>query len=155
MVLVVVSLLLPVAERFRLPHTVLLAIAGMEAWASQGSWLIDQRRQAGRAGRRLRRPRQAGGRRRRHVPAPVPATPAVHRPGLNIEVRRLMDEVHAVLLLAIVAVVVCPRQRRLRRDWATGMDLVGLPAAEATWCRPPIRPPSSASSAASAPPSDW
>ena len=39
MVLVVVSLLVPAAERFRLPHTVLLAIAGMGA----GVWLIRRR----------------------------------------------------------------------------------------------------------------
>ena len=40
MVLVVVSLLVPVAERFRLPHTVLLAIAGM-GLGFLGSWIIS------------------------------------------------------------------------------------------------------------------
>ena len=40
MVLTVVSLLVPVAERFRLPHTVLLAIAGM-GLGFLGSWIIS------------------------------------------------------------------------------------------------------------------
>ena len=40
MVLTVVSLLVPVAERFRLPHTVLLAIAGM-TMGFLGSWIIS------------------------------------------------------------------------------------------------------------------
>ncbi len=40
MVLTVVSLLVPLAERFRLPHTVLLAIAGM-GLGFLGSWIIS------------------------------------------------------------------------------------------------------------------
>ena len=39
MVLLVVSVLVPLAERFRLPHTVLLAIAGM-GMGFLGSWII-------------------------------------------------------------------------------------------------------------------
>ena len=39
-VLTVVSVLVPLAERFRLPHTVLLAIAGM-GMGFLGSWIIS------------------------------------------------------------------------------------------------------------------
>jgi CPA1 family monovalent cation:H+ antiporter len=39
MVLILVSMLVPLAERLRLPHTVLLAIAGMGLASSvRGSW---------------------------------------------------------------------------------------------------------------------
>ena len=55
---------------------------------------------------------------------PLFLPPLLFTAGLNIEVRRLMDEVHAVLLLAIVAVVVCIASVGVVVHWATGMDLV-------------------------------
>ena len=104
MVLVVVSLLVPVAERFRLPHTVLLAIAGM-GMGFLGSWLINSGVKLGALGDAF------VGLDKLEVGAdmflPLFLPPLLFTAGLNIEVRRLMDEVHAVLLLAIVAVVVC------------------------------------------------
>ena len=121
MVLVVVSLLVPVAERFRLPHTVLLAIAGM-GMGFLGSWLINSNLKLGALGDAF------VGLDKLEVGAdtflPLFLPPLLFTAGLNIEVRRLMDEVHAVLLLAIVAVVVCIASVGFVVHWATGMDLV-------------------------------
>src|SRR6185295_3701189 len=121
MVLVVVSVLVPVAERFRLPHTVLLAIAGM-AMGFLGSWLITSGVKLGALGDAF------VGLDKLEVGAdmflPLFLPPLLFTAGLNIEVRRLMDEVHAVLLLAIVAVVVCIASVGFVVHWATGMDLV-------------------------------
>jgi CPA1 family monovalent cation:H+ antiporter len=121
MVLVVVSLLVPVAERFRLPHTVLLAIAGM-GMGFLGSWLINSNLKLGALGDAF------VGLDKLEVGAdtflPLFLPPLLFTAGLNIEVRRLMDEVHAVLLLAIVAVVVCIASVGFVVHWATGMDIV-------------------------------
>ena len=121
MVLVVVSLLVPVAERFRLPHTVLLAIAGM-GMGFLGSWMITSGVKLGALGDAF------VGLDKLEVGAdmflPLFLPPLLFTAGLNIEVRRLMDEVHAVLLLAIVAVVVCIASVGFVVHWATGMDLV-------------------------------
>ena len=121
MVLVVVSVLVPVAERFRLPHTVLLAIAGM-GMGFLGSWLINSNLRLGALGDAF------VGLDKLEVGAdtflPLFLPPLLFTAGLNIEVRRLMDEVHAVLLLAIVAVVVCIASVGFVVHWATGMDLV-------------------------------
>jgi len=104
MVLVVVSLLVPAAERFRLPHTVLLAIAGM-AMGFLGSWVVASGLHLGAVGDAF------VGLDKLEVSAelflPLFLPPLLFTAGLNIEVRRLMDEISAVLLLAIVAVVVC------------------------------------------------
>src|SRR5215207_9124720 len=114
MVLVVVSLLVPVAERFRLPHTVLLAIAGM-GMGFLGSWMIASGVKLGALGDAF------VGLDKLEVGAdmflPLFLPPLLFTAGLNIEVRRLMDEVHAVLLLAIASVGFVVH-------WATGMDLV-------------------------------
>lgn len=121
MVLVVVSVLVPVAERFRLPHTVLLAIAGM-GMGFLGSWLINSDLKLGALGDAF------VGLDKLEVGAdtflPLFLPPLLFTAGLNIEVRRLMDEVHAVLLLAIVAVVVCIASVGFVVHWATGMDIV-------------------------------
>src|SRR5215510_2482782 len=121
MVLVVVSLLVPVAERFRLPHTVLLAIAGM-GMGFLGTWLINSGLRLGALGDAF------VGLDKLEVGAdtflPLFLPPLLFTAGLNIEVRRLMDEVHAVLLLAIVAVVVCIACVGFVVHWATGMDLI-------------------------------
>ena len=103
LLLLVVSVLVPVAERFRLPHTVLLAIAGM-GLGFLGSWLMTTHLSLGALGDAF------VGLDRLKVAAdaflPLFLPPLLFTAGLNIEVRRLMDEVHAVLLLAIVAAVV-------------------------------------------------
>ncbi|MCA0301235.1 MAG: cation:proton antiporter [Proteobacteria bacterium] len=121
MVLVVVSLLVPVAERFRLPHTVLLAIAGM-AMGFLGSWVVSSGLHLGAVGDAF------VGLDKLEVSAelflPLFLPPLLFTAGLNIEVRRLMDEISAVLLLAIVAVVVCIACVGLVVHWATGMNLV-------------------------------
>jgi CPA1 family monovalent cation:H+ antiporter len=121
MVLVVVSLLVPVAERFRLPHTVLLAIAGM-AMGFLGSWMITSGVKFGALGDAF------VGLDKLEVGAdtflPLFLPPLLFTAGLNIEVRRLMDELSAVLLLAIVAVVVCIAFVGGVVHYATGMDIV-------------------------------
>ena len=121
MVLVVVSLLVPVAERFRLPHTVLLAIAGM-AMGFLGSWVISSGLHLGAVGDAF------VGLDKLEVSAdlflPLFLPPLLFTAGLNIEVRRLMDEISAVLLLAIIAVVVCIAFVGLVVHWATGVNLV-------------------------------
>ena len=121
MVLVVVSLLVPVAERFRLPHTVLLAIAGM-GMGFLGSWLVNSGVKLGALSDAF------VGLDKLEVGAdmflPLFLPPLLFTAGLNIEVRRLMDEVHAVLLLAIVAVVVCIACVGGVVHWVTGMDII-------------------------------
>jgi CPA1 family monovalent cation:H+ antiporter len=121
MVLLVVSLLVPLAERFRLPHTVLLAIAGM-GLGFLGSWLISSGGKFGALGDAF------VGLDKLKVGAdtflPLFLPPLLFTAGLNIEVRRLMDEVSAVLLLAIVAVVVCIACVGGVVHFVTGMDIV-------------------------------
>lgn len=121
MVLVVVSLLVPAAERFRVPHAVLLAIAGM-GMGFLGSWLISSDIKLGALGDAF------VGLDKLEVGAdtflPLFLPPLLFTAGLNIEVRRLMDEVSAVLLLAVVAVVVCIACVGAVVHVATGMDLV-------------------------------
>ena len=121
LVLLVVSLLVPVAERFRLPHTVLLAIAGM-GLGFLGSWLVSTDAKFGILADAF------VGLDKLEVGAdtflPLFLPPLLFTAGLNIEVRRLMDEVSAVLLLAIIAVVVCIACVGAVVHYATGMDIV-------------------------------
>ncbi|WP_421998952.1 cation:proton antiporter [Reyranella sp.] len=121
MVLLVVSLLVPVAERFRLPHTVLLAIAGMTL-GFVGSWVVTSGVQFGALGDAF------VGLDNLEVGAdmflPLFLPPLLFTAGLTIEVRRLMDEISAVLLMAIVAVVVCIAFVGGVVHVATGVDLV-------------------------------
>lgn len=121
MVLLVVSVLVPLAERFRLPHTVLLAIAGM-GMGFLGSWIIAAGFKLGALGDvfigldKL----EVG----TDVFLPLFLPPLLFTAGLTIDVRRLMDEVHAVLLLAVVAVLVCIAFVAGVVHFATGIDLV-------------------------------
>jgi monovalent cation:H+ antiporter, CPA1 family len=121
MVLVVVSLLVPASERFRIPHAVLLAIAGM-GMGFLGSWMISSGVKLGALGDAFI------GLDKLEVGAdtflPLFLPPLLFTAGLNIEVRRLMDEVSAVLLLAVVAVVVCIAFVGAVVHYATGMDLI-------------------------------
>ena len=55
---------------------------------------------------------------------PLFLPPLLFTAGLTIDVRRLMDEIHAVLLLAIVAVLVCIACVAGVVHFATGIDLV-------------------------------
>ncbi len=120
MVLLVVSVLVPLAERFRLPHTVLLAIAGM-GMGFLGSWIIAADIKLGAVGDAFvgLDKLEVG----TDVFLPLFLPPLLFTAGLTIDVRRLMDEVHAVLLLAVVAVLVCIACVAGVVHFATGIDL--------------------------------
>jgi CPA1 family monovalent cation:H+ antiporter len=121
MVLTVVSLLVPLAERLRLPHTVLLAVAGMSL-GFLGSWIASFENGLGALGDAFR------GLDRLEVGTdvflPLFLPPLLFTAGLTIDVRRLFDEIFAVLLLAVVAVLVCIACVAGVVRLATGMDLV-------------------------------
>jgi CPA1 family monovalent cation:H+ antiporter len=121
LVLTVVSLLVPAAERFRVPHTVLLAIAGM-ALGFLGSWLVSAGLRFGALGDALiglDHLKVAAG-----LFLPLFLPPLLFNAALTIDVRRLFDEVFAVLLLAIVAVLVCIACVAAVVHLATGYDIV-------------------------------
>jgi CPA1 family monovalent cation:H+ antiporter len=120
MVLTLVSLLVPLAERLRLPHTVLLAIAGM-GLGFVGAYVIA----SGSVG--LVHDVFAGLDRlelRTEFFLPLFLPPLLFNAGLTIDVRRLFDEVFAVLLLAIVAVLVCIGVVAAVVHEATGIDVL-------------------------------
>jgi CPA1 family monovalent cation:H+ antiporter len=121
MVLTVVSLLVPLAERLRVPHTVLLAIAGM-GLGFLGSWIVASDIRLGALGDAFvgLDKLEVGS----DVFLPLFLPPLLFTAGLTIDVRRLLDEVWAVLLMAIVAVLVCIAIVGGVVHLATGMDLV-------------------------------
>ena len=121
MVLMVVSVLVPLAERFRLPHTVLLAIAGM-GLGFLGSWIVADGLKFGLFGDAFigLAKLEVG----TDVFLPLFLPPLLFTAGLTIDVRRLMDEISAVLLLAIVAVLVCIGAVAGVVHLATGMDII-------------------------------
>lgn len=121
MVLTVVSVLVPLAERFRLPHTVLLAIAGM-GLGFLGSWIVTDGLRFGMFGDAFigLAKLEVG----TDVFLPLFLPPLLFTAGLTIDVRRLMDEISAVLLLAIVAVLVCIGAVAGVVHLATGMDII-------------------------------
>jgi monovalent cation:H+ antiporter, CPA1 family len=121
MVLTVVSLLVPLAERLRVPHTVLLAIAGM-GLGFLGSWIISSEIRLGALGDAFvgLDKLEVGS----EVFLPLFLPPLLFTAGLTIDVRRLFDEVWAVLLLAIVAVLVCIAIVGGVVHLATGVDLI-------------------------------
>jgi CPA1 family monovalent cation:H+ antiporter len=118
MLLTLVSLLVPIAERLRLPHTVLLAVAGLGlgfagAW---GTTVADgMARDLFEGLARLERQTEL------FLPMFLP--PLLFNAGLTIDVRRLLDEIFAVLLLAVVAVLVCIGGVAVVVHAATGIDL--------------------------------
>jgi monovalent cation:H+ antiporter, CPA1 family len=120
MVLALVSLLLPVAERLRVPHTVLVAVCGMglgfvSAWVASHaafSVVVDTFDGLHRLG--------LG----EDVFLALFLPPLLFTAGLTIDVRRLLDEFWAVLLLAIVAVLVCIGVVGGILHLVTGTDLV-------------------------------
>src|SRR5438034_7705622 len=120
MVLTIVSLLVPLAERLRLPHTVLLAVAGL-ALGFLGAWIARSGHVLGPVGDIF-----AGLDRLElgtDVFLPLFLPPLLFTAGLTIDVRRLFDEIFAVLLLAIVAVLVCIAGVASAVHLATGIDL--------------------------------
>ena len=121
MVLTLVSLLVPLAERLRLPHTVLLAITGMTLGFA-GTWVM-----AGGGGSGMLHDVFAGLGRlevRTDLFLPLFLPPLLFNAGLTIDVRRLLDEIFAVLLLAIVAVLVCIGVVAAVVHQVTGVDIV-------------------------------
>src|SRR6266851_3664643 len=121
MVLTVVSLLVPLAERLRVPHTVLLAIAGM-GLGFLGSWIIASDIRLGALGDAFvgLDKLEVGS----DVFLPLFLPPLLFNAGLTIDVRRLLDEVSAVLLPASVAVLVCIAVVAGVVHLATGIDIV-------------------------------
>ncbi|MBM3485135.1 MAG: hypothetical protein FJX67_00655 [Alphaproteobacteria bacterium] len=101
--LVLASVLLPLADRLNLPHVVLIAGLGMVI--GLGSLWIESDALEGIVGdavrglNSLRLPSEAF----LFVFLPI----LLFTVGLTSEVRRLFDDIAAVLLLAVVAVVVC------------------------------------------------
>ena len=121
MVLALVSLLVPLAERLRLPHTVLLATAGL-GLGFLGTWIATSGQTLGAV-----RDVFAGLDRLElgnDVFLPLFLPPLLFTAGLTIDVRRLFDEIFAVLLLAIEAVLVCIAGVAGVVRLATGMDIV-------------------------------
>ena len=121
LVLTIVSVLVPLAERLRLPHTVLLAVAGL-ALGFLGAWLARSQDLHGLLGDVF-----AGLQRLElgtDVFLPLFLPPLLFTAGLTIDVRRLFDEIFAVLLMAVVAVVVCIVGVASAVHLATGVDIV-------------------------------
>ena len=121
MVLTLVSVLVPVAERLRVPHTVLLALCGM-ALGFVGTWVIGTVRGFG-----VVRDAFIGLHNFEVGPEVMLSLflpPLLFTAGLTIDVRRLIDEFAAVLLLAIVAVLVCIGIVGGVVHLATGFDLM-------------------------------
>jgi CPA1 family monovalent cation:H+ antiporter len=121
MVLTLVSVLVPVAERLRVPHTVLLALCGM-ALGFVGSWVIGRAEGFG-----VVRDAFVGLHNFEVGPEVLLSLflpPLLFTAGLTIDVRRLIDEFAAVLLLAIVAVLVCVGIVGGVVHLATGFDLM-------------------------------
>jgi CPA1 family monovalent cation:H+ antiporter len=121
LLLTIVSLLVPLAERLRLPHTVLLAVAGLglglvSSELVAGGGVLEVLHDAFHGMERLE-----GG---TNFFLPLFLPPLLFTAGLTIDVRRLLDEISAVLLLAIVAVLVCIAGVAGVVHFATGYDIV-------------------------------
>ncbi len=111
------SLLLPVANRLRLPYTVVLAIFGMVIGYAFGLWSGGE---------------SEGGYVRRAI-AGLQLPPngflfiflpvLLFAAGLTIDVKRLMDELGSVILLAFVAVALCMAIVGVSLAAVTGMSL--------------------------------
>jgi CPA1 family monovalent cation:H+ antiporter len=121
LVLTLVSVLVPLAERLRLPHTVLLAVAGL-GLGFAGAWMTSRHYEMSALGDAF------AGLNRLEVGTelflPLFLPPLLFAAGLTIDVRRLLDEISAVLLLAIVAVLVCIAGVAGVVHLATGVDIV-------------------------------
>lgn len=118
--LALASLLLPVADRLRLPHTVLLAALGMALGVA--ALALPDPGAAGILGDVLRGLGEVGLTAEAFLFLFLP--PLLFTAGLTIDVRRLLDEFAAVLLLAVVAVLVCIAVVGAVLNWATGLPAV-------------------------------
>jgi CPA1 family monovalent cation:H+ antiporter len=116
-VLTLVSLLVPLAERLRLPHTVLLAVAGLGLGFAGDAAISGASGFAHDMFYGLTRLEY-----RTELFLPMFLPPLLFNAGLTIDVRRLLDEIFAVLLLAIVAVLVCIGVVAVAVHRATGID---------------------------------
>lgn len=121
MVLTVVSVLVPLSERLRLPHTVLLALAGLllgfaSLWVAKHGRHMGAFHDAFSGLARLERGTDL------FLPLFLP--PLLFTAGLTIDVRRLLDEISAVLLMAVVAVLVCIAGVAGAVHLATGLDIL-------------------------------
>lgn len=118
--LALASLLLPVAERFRVPHTVLLAVLGILLGI-----LVDrfggEARGYGIVGELVSGLSSVTGKAEAFLYIFLP--PLLFTAGLTIEVRRLLDDIWAVMLLAIVAVFLCIGAVGGLLHLVTGLDL--------------------------------
>jgi len=121
LVLVVVSLLVPLAERLRQPHTVLLAVVGL-ALGFLSAWIVSRGYSIGPLGDAFTGLNRLEGATDLYLPLFLP--PLVFTAGLTIDVRRLIDEFAAVLLLAVIAVLVCIAGVAAAVRLTTGFDLV-------------------------------
>ncbi len=118
--LALASLLLPVAERFRVPHTVLLAVLGILLGI-----LVDrfggEARGYGIVGELVNGLSSVTGKAEAFLYIFLP--PLLFTAGLTIEVRRLLDDIWAVMLLAIVAVFLCIGAVGGLLHLVTGLDI--------------------------------
>jgi len=118
--LALASLLLPVAERFRVPHTVLLAVLGILLGV-----LVDrfggEARGYGIVGELVNGLSSVTGKAEAFLYIFLP--PLLFTAGLTIDVRRLLDDIWAVMLLAIVAVFLCIGAVGGLLHLVTGLDI--------------------------------
>ncbi|MGE3650667.1 MAG: cation:proton antiporter, partial [Reyranellaceae bacterium] len=114
------SLLLPVAERLRVPHTVLLAVLGIALGI-----LVDryggEARGYGIVGELVNGLSSVTGKAEAFLYIFLP--PLLFTAGLTIDVRRLLDDIWAVMLLAVVAVFLCIGAVGGLVHLATGLDI--------------------------------
>jgi CPA1 family monovalent cation:H+ antiporter len=114
--LAIVSLLVPIARRVSLPFTVLLALVG------SGLGFAALSGDSGGADFLIRSLKEM------RIPAEgflyVFLPPLLFAGGLTVDVRRLMDDVAPVLVLAIVAVLVCMAAVGVALHLATGVELI-------------------------------
>jgi CPA1 family monovalent cation:H+ antiporter len=118
--LALASLLLPVAERLRVPHTVLLAVLGIALGI-----LVDryggEARGYGIVGELVNGLSSVTGKAEAFLYIFLP--PLLFTAGLTIDVRRLLDDIWAVMLLAVVAVFLCIGAVGGLVHLATGLDI--------------------------------
>ena len=116
--LLVVSVLVPMAKRFQVPFTVLLALVGMGlgfvqgsggAGAGTGQLMVDALGSL-----------QITAEGFLYVFLP----PLLFAGGLTVDVRRLVDDIAPVLMLAIVGVLLCMLAVGFALHAVTGMDLI-------------------------------
>ena len=118
--LMAVSVSVPVAARLRIPHSVLLAALGLLL-----GLVVMVRQDAGGTMMGDDLVRGLG-----NLGISAPAFLAIFLPpllfsaGLNLDVRRLFDEIAAVLLLAVVAVVVCTGVVGFLLGWLSPLGIV-------------------------------